>query len=81
MHVWHSATARAWSSGRSLVNHPLCREDCPGLCPECGIAWDELPADHSHEQVDPRWAALSGLTEDDKKKTDRSGPSASPQET
>lgn len=65
----------------ALPNHPLCREDCPGLCPECGIAWDELPADHSHEQVDPRWAALSGLTEDDKKKTDRSGPSASPQET
>ena len=40
---------------------PLCRDDCPGLCPECGVHWDELPADHSHGQVDPRWAALSQL--------------------
>ena len=43
----------------ALPTNPLCREDCPGLCPECGVHWDELPADHSHEQVDPRWAALS----------------------
>ena len=43
----------------TLPTNPLCRADCPGLCPECGVHWDELPADHSHEQVDPRWAALS----------------------
>jgi uncharacterized protein len=43
----------------ALPNHPLCRENCPGLCPECGAQWDELPADHSHRQVDPRWAALN----------------------
>lgn len=42
----------------ALPSHPLCREDCPGLCPECGAHWDVLPADHSHRQVDPRWAAL-----------------------
>jgi uncharacterized protein len=42
----------------ALPNHPLCREDCPGLCAECGALWDELPADHSHRQVDSRWAAL-----------------------
>ena len=46
----------------ALPNHPLCREDCPGLCPECGALWDDLPADHSHQQGDPRWAALSNLT-------------------
>jgi len=40
---------------------PLCRDDCPGLCPECGVHWDELPAGHSHGQVDPRWAALTQL--------------------
>jgi uncharacterized protein len=44
-----------------LPTNPLCREDCPGLCPECGVRWDELPADHSHQQVDPRWAALNNL--------------------
>ena len=47
----------------ALPNHPLCREDCPGLCPECGARWDELPADHTHRQVDARWAALKHLTE------------------
>ncbi|HEY3009829.1 MAG TPA: DUF177 domain-containing protein [Micromonosporaceae bacterium] len=46
----------------ALPAHPLCREDCPGLCPECGVHWDDLPADHSHQRVDPRWAALSKLT-------------------
>jgi uncharacterized protein len=38
---------------------PLCRPDCPGLCPGCGQRLDELPADHSHETIDPRWAALA----------------------
>lgn len=42
----------------ALPSHPLCRADCPGLCPECGVHWDDLPADHDHHQVDPRWAAL-----------------------
>jgi uncharacterized protein len=46
----------------ALPTNPLCREDCPGLCPECGVHWDDLPADHSHQQVDPRWAGLSQLT-------------------
>lgn len=45
----------------ALPTHPLCREDCRGLCPECGTPWDELPDDHGHRQADPRWAALSGL--------------------
>jgi uncharacterized protein len=46
----------------ALPTHPLCRDDCPGLCPECGVHWDDLPDDHSHGQIDPRWAALSKLT-------------------
>ena len=46
----------------ALPTNPLCREDCPGLCPDCGVPWDELPAGHSHEQADPRWAALAQLT-------------------
>jgi uncharacterized protein len=47
----------------ALPNRPLCRDDCPGLCPECGAHWDDLPADHRHgAPVDPRWAALNRLT-------------------
>jgi uncharacterized protein len=45
----------------ALPVNPVCREDCRGLCPECGVPWDDLPADHAHEQLDPRWAALSKL--------------------
>jgi uncharacterized protein len=45
----------------ALPTNPVCRDDCPGLCPECGTPRDELPADHSHESVDPRWVALSNL--------------------
>jgi uncharacterized protein len=37
---------------------PLCRADCPGLCPECGEKQADLGPDHGHETLDPRWAAL-----------------------
>lgn len=45
-----------------LPASPLCRDDCQGLCPECGARLDEVEADHSHEQTDPRWAALTRLS-------------------
>jgi uncharacterized protein len=45
----------------ALPTNPLCQVNCPGLCPDCGVPFDELPTDHNHEQVDPRWAALSKL--------------------
>ena len=41
---------------------PLCSEDCSGLCVDCGERLDDLPEDHSHEGVDPRWSALQTLT-------------------
>ncbi len=37
---------------------PLCRPDCPGLCPECGEKRVDLGPDHGHEILDSRWAAL-----------------------
>jgi len=43
----------------SLPLTPLCTPDCAGLCPECGERLDDLPGDHSHQQLDPRWAALA----------------------
>jgi uncharacterized protein len=45
----------------ALPSNPVCREDCPGLCPECGVPLDELPEGHTHQQLDPRWAALSQM--------------------
>ena len=37
---------------------PLCVDDCPGLCPDCGERRVDLGPDHRHETLDPRWAAL-----------------------
>ncbi len=42
----------------AFPNAPLCAPDCPGLCPECGVRWSDLPVDHGHEKMDVRWAAL-----------------------
>ena len=42
---------------------PLCRPDCAGLCPTCGQRLDDLPPDHAHDVLDPRWAALAAFTD------------------
>lgn len=39
---------------------PLCREDCAGLCAECGARLENDPG-HHHEVIDPRFAALQGM--------------------
>ena len=39
---------------------PLCREECRGLCPSCGIDRNEASCDCA-APVDPRWATLDGL--------------------
>ncbi|HEY3866699.1 MAG TPA: DUF177 domain-containing protein [Actinocrinis sp.] len=45
-----------------LPLRPLCGEDCPGLCAECGARLADDP-DHGHETVDPRWAALNAFVQ------------------
>ena len=37
---------------------PLCRPDCPGLCPVCGQELASGPHDHPDEEIDPRLEAL-----------------------
>lgn len=39
---------------------PLCREDCAGLCAQCGARLEDDP-DHHHDVIDDRFAALQGL--------------------
>jgi uncharacterized protein len=44
----------------ALPMSPVCTEDCRGLCVDCGQRLDDLPPDHTHELLDPRWAGLAG---------------------
>ena len=39
----------------------LCREDCRGLCPICGVDRNEEDCDCEQQDVDPRWEALKDL--------------------
>ena len=48
-----------------LPFQPLCREDCEGLCVECGANLNDNP-EHSHgASFDPRWEKLRRLEGDD----------------
>jgi uncharacterized protein len=57
---------RAWARDALALALPaqiLCRDDCAGLCPECGKDLNAEP--HEHERpLDPRWSKLRGLLEE-----------------
>ena len=40
---------------------PLCRENCAGLCPECGHNLNHGPCDCPVRTVDPRWSKLMNM--------------------
>lgn len=46
----------------ALPLSPLCRDDCPGLCVECGAKLADVGPEHRHgDKVDPRWGLLAKL--------------------
>jgi uncharacterized protein len=48
--------------GVELPFSPVCRPDCPGLCPQCGVALATAEPGHHHDQIDPRWAKLAEMS-------------------
>ena len=57
---------RAWARDALALAMPaqvVCRDECRGLCPECGANLNEVdPDEHRHEASgDPRWAKLRDL--------------------
>jgi uncharacterized protein len=56
---------QAWARDALALAVPsvlVCRDDCPGLCPVCGVPLDDAGPDHAHEpEMDSRWAKLSEL--------------------
>lgn len=58
----------------SLPLAPLCRPDCPGICPECGERLEAGP--HDHPVNDPRWASLQALLDDNERQPPPGPPAA-----
>ncbi|MGU3498913.1 YceD family protein [Mycobacterium sp. C31M] len=50
--------------GLVLPFTPVCREDCAGLCPDCGIVLAQAEPGHQHDKIDPRWAKLAALRDE-----------------
>ena len=45
----------------ALPAKPLCRDECRGLCPVCGVNRNERDCGCASGGADPRWSALRGL--------------------
>jgi uncharacterized protein len=56
---------RSWVRDALALAMPqqlLCRSDCAGLCPICGVNLNAAGPEHAHESApDPRWAKLSEI--------------------
>lgn len=51
----------------TLPLSPLCRDDCPGLCADCGAKLADVGPEHRHGgKVDPRWGLLAKLDFNDR---------------
>ena len=55
----------AWARDALALTLPraiLCRQDCAGLCPVCGVNLNSAGSEHHHDaEPDPRWAKLAEL--------------------
>jgi uncharacterized protein len=45
----------------AMADAPLCRPDCPGLCPQCGADLTTAPCGCQAQRTDERWAILDQL--------------------
>jgi uncharacterized protein len=51
-----------------LTSEPLralCRQDCRGLCQECGADLNDEECRCGEQTMDPRWGALANLLSED----------------
>tara|TARA_B100001989_G_scaffold253245_1_gene239214 strand:+ start:49713 stop:50291 length:579 start_codon:yes stop_codon:yes gene_type:complete len=44
-----------------LPLNPVCKEDCAGLCADCGANLNETTCQCEEEKIDPRWEALRAI--------------------
>ncbi|MCF6095039.1 YceD family protein [Microaerobacter geothermalis] len=50
----------------SLPFIPICKEECLGLCPQCGKNKNLESCECKMEKIDPRWAGLAALFSNEK---------------
>ncbi|MEI6666028.1 MAG: DUF177 domain-containing protein [Chloroflexota bacterium] len=60
----------------ALPLQPVCRDNCAGLCLECGQNLNERPHVHDVPGADGAWAGLAGLSESLRAEDDRGGTEA-----
>ena len=56
----------SWAADAIVLSMPhkiLCREDCKGLCPNCGANLNEGPCQCPPPEPDDRWGPLRGLVD------------------
>lgn len=49
----------------ALPTRSLCRAECRGMCPTCGIDLNTQTCDCAQKEIDPRWAGLAALKDRD----------------
>ena len=52
-----------------LPTRQLCREDCRGLCPVCGVNLNLAECSCPAKEIDPRWSALADLRGEENRKS------------
>lgn len=57
----------------NVPQHTLCKDNCAGLCPECGANLNEGPCECDSVPIDPRMAALQVLKEKMKQQEAKQG--------
>ena len=65
--VGNNIDLSAWARDAVALALPeqiVCREDCAGLCGECGKNLNDEPHTHEEPHGDPRWAALQKLRDE-----------------
>ncbi|MDQ5846977.1 MAG: DUF177 domain-containing protein [Acidobacteriota bacterium] len=45
----------------AVPDHLLCKDDCKGICPQCGIDRNSAECGCNNAEVDPRWSGLKEL--------------------
>jgi uncharacterized protein len=45
----------------SLPARTLCKADCKGLCPHCGVDRNTQTCTCAEAEFEPRWEALAGI--------------------